>query len=392
MMEVNEIKTREYVQRLMLARMRILGRNGFFGLLLMHIKFSLDEGIETAATDGKRIIFAPKFLDVLSDDELEFIILHEIMHVILRHTARGEGRDDMLFNIACDIVINSNILKMMGMNRDAITLNEYGESMHIAPGGREGYEYTSEEVYELIYEKIVHSGSELPMEMESFDDHSLWGEDDYEDDAIWRQRIKEALEASKGRGNLPAALSREIDHFLKPRVDWRTILNDFVQEETVDYSLMPPDRRFQDSPFFLPDFNERDYMVKDVLFMIDTSASMSNKDVAQAYSEIKGAIDQYNDKLKGWLGFFDAEVIKPRPFSDEGEFRLIKPKGGGGTDFHAIFDYINREMTDKEIASIIIMTDGEAPFPDEEAANGVPVLWLINNERVVPPWGKVARM
>ena len=386
-MEVSESKKIEYVQRLMLARMRILARNGFFGLLLMHMQFALDEEIETAATDGKRIVFSPKFLDDLSDDELEFIMLHEIMHVVLRHTSRGAGRDDWLFNVACDIVVNSNILKMMGMNRDAITLEEYGESMHTAPDGKEGFEYTSEEVYELIIAMAT-----VPDDSDGFDNHSLWKEGNFEDDALWRQRISEAYEAAKARGAIPAGISREIETFLKPKLDWRTILNDFVQEETVDYSLMPPDRRFQDSPFFLPDFNETDVLVKNILFMIDTSASMSGREVAQAYSEIKGAIDQYNGKLQGWLGFFDAEVTAPKPFSDESEFKMIKPRGGGGTDFHVIFDYINEEMTDKEIASIIIMTDGYAEFPEEVASNGVPVLWLINNERVTPPWGKIARM
>ena len=386
-MEVSESKKIEYVQRLMLARMRILARNGFFGLLLMHMQFALDEEIETAATDGKRIVFSPKFLDDLSDDELEFIMLHEIMHVVLRHTSRGAGRDDWLFNVACDIVVNSNILKMMGMNRDAITLEEYGESMHTAPDGKEGFEYTSEEVYELIIAMAT-----VPDDSDGFDNHSLWKEGNFEDDALWRQRISEAYEAAKARGAIPAGISREIETFLKPKLDWRTILNDFVQEETVDYSLMPPDRRFQDSPFFLPDFNETDVLVKNILFMIDTSASMSGREVAQAYSEIKGAIDQYNGKLQGWLGFFDAEVTAPKPFSDESEFKMIKPRGGGGTDFHVIFDYINEEMTDKEIASIIIMTDGYAEFPEEVASNGVPVLWLINNERVTPPWGKIARL
>ena len=39
-----------------------------------------------------------------------------------------------------------------------------------------------------------------------------------------------------------------------------------------------------------------------------------------------------------------------------------------------------------------MLTDGYAPFPPESAANGVPVLWLINNEGVNPPWGKTARI
>jgi len=47
---------------------------------------------------------------------------------------------------------------------------------------------------------------------------------------------------------------------------------------------------------------------------------------------------------------------------------------------------------DKPPVSIIILTDGYAPFPDESMALGIPVLWLLNNEKVEPPWGKIARI
>ena len=43
-------------------------------------------------------------------------------------------------------------------------------------------------------------------------------------------------------------------------------------------------------------------------------------------------------------------------------------------------------------ASIIILTDGYAPFPREEESMGIPVLWLLNNKEVNPPWGKIARI
>ena len=71
---------------------------------------------------------------------------------------------------------------------------------------------------------------------------------------------------------------------------------------------------------------------------------------------------------------------------------MIRPVGGGGTSFDVIFEYIRSEMADREIASVIIMTDGFAPFPDESVALGVPVLWMINNDEVVPPWGKTAQI
>ena len=49
-------------------------------------------------------------------------------------------------------------------------------------------------------------------------------------------------------------------------------------------------------------------------------------------------------------------------------------------------------MMDEPPASIVILTDGYAPFPEEEQAMGIPVLWIINNEEVTPEWGKVARI
>lgn len=178
----------------------------------------------------------------------------------------------------------------------------------------------------------------------------------------------------------------------KPQTDWRTILNDFVQQEIVDYSFTPPDRRFDESPFFLPDFNDKDDIVEDILFMIDTSGSMSDDMITAAYSEVKGAIDQFNGKLKGWLGFFDAAVIEPKPFASQSEFEIIKPAGGGGTDFQIIFEYVQEHMQDRLPAGIIILTDGYAPFPKEKLADGIPVLWLLNNDDVNPGWGKVARI
>lgn len=418
-MELSNEKKREYIRRLLLSRMRILVTNGFYGLLLMHMTYAIDEDCDTAATNGMKIYFGPKFLDELSDSELDFVMMHEILHVVLQHVLRGEGKDDERFNIACDIVVNSNILLSNGMKPSSITLEKYGESMHFAPNGKEGYEYTVEEVYEMLPptpqchnkrnnskgvglgrakhgQQERNNGSEKP----TWDDHSMWGM--YEENStlkdVWVKRFEDACEAMSVRkavdscGNLPMFAQRLLKELKKPQTDWRTVLNDFVQEEVVDYSFSPPDRRFDDSPFFMPDFNGMEDKVEDILFMIDTSASMSDDMITAAYSEVKGAIDQFDGKLKGWLGFFDAAIIEPKPFENDEEFKIIKPVGGGGTDFQIIFEYVAKHMADKLPASIIILTDGYAKFPPEHFAMNIPVLWLLNNEKVTPPWGKIARI
>ena len=397
-MVLSDEKKKEYMKRLLLSRMRILVNNGFYGLLLMHMVYSIDENCETAATDGKRIFFGPKFLDDISDSELDFIMMHEILHVVLQHCFRDGDRDREQFNIACDIVVNSNILLSNNMDLKTITLKEYGESMHIAPDGKEGYEYTAEQVYAMLPPSSSIQGEKAGEPV--WDDHTRWGMDEEDDTLrdVWVKHLEDACEAisirdpSNQRGIIPLFAERLLKKLRKSQTDWRTILNDFVQEEIVDYSFTPPDRRFDDIPFFLPDFNDKDDIVEDILFMIDTSASMSDDMITAAYSEVKGAIDQYDGKLKGWLGFFDAAIVEPKPFENEEEFRIIKPAGGGGTDFQIIFEYVHKYMSDKLPASIIILTDGFAPFPKEKLAMGIPVLWLLNNEEVEPKWGKVARI
>lgn len=435
-MALSESKIKGCIKRLLLSRMRILYNHGFYGLLLMHMIYAVSEEIETACTDGVRITFGIDFLDSLSDSELDFVMMHEILHVVLQHCFRGDVEDPEAYNIAADIVVNSNIMLENGMKASSITLSKYGIAMHVAPDGKEGHEYTAEQVYAMLPKNLNKKGNnkspgsadgrakkenkkgnnkspgsavgrakkeiskEQHQPVQVWDDHSQWGK--YEEDDtlrdVWLKRFEDAAEAieirdpSNARGLLPAFAERILKELKKSQTDWRTILNDFVQEKVVDYSFAPPDRRFDDSPFFLPDFNGKEDRVEDILFMIDTSGSMSDDMIAAAYSEVKGAIDQFNGKLKGWLGFFDAAIIKPQPFSDENEFKIIKPAGGGGTDFQVIFEYVFHHMSDKLPVSIIILSDGYAPFPKEKLAGGIPVLWLLNNEEVNPPWGKVARI
>lgn len=429
-MELSDDKIREYTKRILMSRMRLLVNHGFYGILLLHVKFRLTDEIEIAGFGVDKneyfIFINPKILDNISDAEIDHILMHEILHIALQHDKRGQDLIPEKFNIACDIVIESNILKSFDMDINSIFLSVNGGIQeHLAPNGNEGYLYTAEEVYNMLDlipgDTIKEPGSFQPdknrnsswkqdkedkihgQNPSGFDIHGVIEDNDIEDSDIslkdiWDKHLADACEsisirdAITGRGTIPLLAERMWEEMRKPQTDWRTILNDFVQEEICDYSFAPPDRRFDESPFFLPDFNEKDETVEDILFMIDASGSMSNKDITAAYCEIKGAIEQFNGKLKGWLGFFDAEVIEPIPFENVEEFSVIRPKGGGGTDFQIIFEYVQKHMQDKLPASIIILTDGFAPFPQEKLAGGIPVLWLLNNDEVDPPWGKIARI
>ena len=395
-MSLTSDEVKKYTQKLLLSRFRILNRHGFYGLLLMHMRFGLDEACDTAYTDGYRINFSPVFLESLSNDEVDFVLMHEILHVVLKHCFRGRKVDPYLFNIACDIVVNSNILYSKNMNLKYITLEKYGESMHLAPNGKEGYLYTAEEVYNMLIKDSLSKNSGKSVKGDSFDDHSHWEEadDDFTIDE-WEKRVIDAAESSAKRdtsvGNIPLGVQRYISSLKNATIDWRMLLNDFISLEVGDYSFTPPDRRI-DGPFFMPDFNEmveKEDDPKEILFMIDTSGSVNSNQITQAYSEIKGALEQFTS-LTGYLGFFDYVVYEPQEFSSIEDILEIIPKGGGGTNFFSVFEYVNN--LENKPKAIIILTDGYARFPKESVRNGIPVIWVMNNDKVTPPWGEVARM
>ena len=395
-MKLTDSKKREYIKKIALSRLRILDNHGFYGLLLMHMSFGLDESCKTAYTDGYKLCFSPEFLESLKPSEVDFVLMHEIMHVVLKHCFRGAKYDPNIFNIACDIVVNSNILKSNNMNLSSISING-AELMHTI-NGHEGYEFTAEEVYEMLPKKGNVFGAS------HFDDHSHWAEitEDGGSEGVdeWEQRIINAVEAlqiknsSDKRGEIPLGALRKYDELKDSTVDWRTLFMDFISFEVSDYSFTPPDRRY-DGPFFMPDFNEEEEVnkVKNILFEIDTSGSMSDKDITDAYSEIKGAIEYNNDHLQGWLGFYDAKAYDIKSFEDVDDILKIRPVGGGGTNCSVVFHNLNNFEAKIGGApdAIVFLTDGYDNFPNEQVRKNIPVFWLINNKKNTPPWGVVAR-
>jgi len=389
--------------------------------------FAIDKDCKTAATDGKRIFFGPEFLDGLSDEELDIVMMHEILHIVLKHIFRGKNLENERFNVACDIVINSNIMLERGVTRPII-LKKHGFLMHIAPDGKEGHIYTAEEVYEMLPPDVQKkdgkkflggdlSGEEIDYAQSGdgcecgavnvfYDGHERWitvdekVSNEYTDflrDA-WKSRITNAaltveiLNANRLFGGGGMMANRLLKELRKSKINWREILNNFIHEEVNDYSFSPPDRRFDETGFFLPDFNAKEEKIKNIWFVVDTSGSISDAAIAAAYSEIVSAIEQFGGHLEGLLSFTEGYVTDPILFSSVADIMAIKPIGGGGNDFSDIFRYMNTNMSDNYPSYIVIITDGYDAFPDEKEANGIPVLWLINNEDAEPPWGKTTRI
>lgn len=391
-MEQKQIK--QYAQRLFSVRSRAIKEKPFFGTVASGLTLALDDSVETAATDGRRIIFAPKFMDELNDNELYFILLHEIMHICFKHVVRGKKYDHFIYNIAADIVINSH-LKLMGVD---ISVN--GEdSMHLAPNDCEGHNYSTEQIYFMLYPK-KNEISKNASRYFVIDNHSGWDESldaDYDVKKLICDSWNSTKNVNNGKpfGDNESTLRNIIESYNKPKINWRQVLREFVQEDVLDYCFTPPDKRYDGYDFFLPDLSPNDVSIKDVLFMVDTSGSVSDKELRAVMSEIKGAIEQFEGRIKGYVGFFDTSVYGPYSFENVEDALKNDIQGWGGTSFYCIFKHIFDGGMKNLPSSIVILTDGYAAFPEESIARGIPVLWALTedeDEYNTPPWGKIVHI
>lgn len=375
-------KVSEAVRKVTEARMVLVRDYPFFGHLSMGLQPACAP-CGTACTDGSRLIFDPDFAAGLTDREMQFVILHEVLHCALNHCIRGKGLHSLLYNVACDIVVNSTILDMWGMDAFMITGEEV---MHLAPDGREGCFCSAEEVYHMLLSKKIEYSF-------AFDRHDLWQGicDQTLLKDTWSGRIKDAVRNCKDSAEMPQSIReviRSLTNCTGP--DWKQLLHDFIQHDRYDYTFLPPDRRYLSTDFFLPACNvdEDRGSASDIWVCVDTSASISDEDLSRVMAEILDAMKQA--ELKGSISFFDSGITEPAPFNTEGDLTEIVPIGGGGTSFQIIFDYLKEKLYSDPPRAILIFTDGYAAWPKESDALGIPVLWMISKGgRANAPWGRV---
>ena len=435
-------------RKLQEARHAAVCRNPEFALPLRDMRYIAVKDVSRLSTNGRCIFVNPDWLQSVALPSLEFMLAHQQMHICLDHIGRSLYDAGDRFHLACDIVANSH-LRDLGYTEEQ--LPSVGKIYHATfyPVA-EGKTLTVEQAFRQVPfdpdslkdKKAVR----YPLDSETYwsrtEDRGengvlLLSPKDKDPDDLLLDAVLTKAEKARKKGRLqrhpeeimgnPGAdydgsmdrkkpgtapgdeeqraslsrlrrlkaqdeqtaamemLERVWQRPNDPRIDWRRLLDSFLQEQLADYSFLPPDRRLEESEFYLPDFNEAELAPQLIAFAVDTSGSIEDEMLSLVYSEICGAIEQLDGTLTGCLLFFDTRVYTPILFADMRELENVIPVGGGGTDFSCLFRYLDSSTLNP--ASIVIFTDGQGDFPDERAANNVPVLWLLSRDDVVVPWG-----
>jgi predicted metal-dependent peptidase len=391
---------REVREKLITARVGLLLRASFFGNLATRLKLvNADEWCGTAATDGRNFYYNSRFIDMLRPKEIEFLFGHEVLHCVYDHFGRRGDRDPMLFNVANDYAVNGDLKK-----------HRVGEFITSVPclydSKFEGK--SSEEIYDILYENAEKINmSDLIDKL--LDDH-LDGEGDSDSDedgdekdgrgkkpklsAEERQQIRDEIKeavlaaaaASDGAGNLPAGVKRLIQDMTAPKMNWRELLR-MQLESTIksDFTWMRASRRGWHMDAVMPGMKNDELI--DIAIGIDASGSIDERMLRDFLSETQGIMDQFQS-YKIHIFTFDTRVYNPAQYNSDNLDTICdyEVKGGGGTDFDCIFEYLKEEQIEPK--RLVVFTDGY-PFGSWGDENYADTVWIIHgNTTVVPPWGQ----
>src|SRR5210317_1060668 len=161
----------EVLDRIIVARIGLLLRHPFFGNMATRLRIvEADDWLGTAAVDGRNLFFNTQFFNAMSNKEIEFVVAHEILHMVFDHLGRREDRNPMLYNIAADYIVNNLLV------RDRI-----GTKPKIVDCFQD-FKYdgwTSEEVYDDLFDQAKKNGEEFMNQLgEMLDEHYNWEEGD----------------------------------------------------------------------------------------------------------------------------------------------------------------------------------------------------------------------
>ena len=200
---------------------------------------------------------------------------------------------------------------------------------------------------------------------------------------VWRQRIIEAGQHYRMTyGELPGELAGLVEFFSQGRINYMQLLRRYLgQCSGGEAHWLPPARRFVWQGQYLP---SRQNPKLEIVVAVDTSGSIDQEDFQDFFGEIASIVQTFpNYQLT--LIQCDTAITDVQRFSREKPFdgcSKIEIKGGGGTSFVPVFEYLKEEKITPKV--LLYYTDGCGTFPK---APKFPVLWFLTEESDVP-WGK----
>lgn len=364
-------------QRLASARFKLAFQRPYLSAAIWALVPIPKPGLGTLAVDKYwRLYYDPEYVDddsKWSTEELVSVLYHEVNHLLRDHMTRGEGKDKMIANIAADAEINESI-------------TEEGNVWSLPKGHVMPSHFTKEQkkLFERYYELLQQMADKMPQGSGeptggSCGSAAHGGQDEHEDgppsegegssggigktegDLLRKQVAKDTAEAARSRGTVPDHLKRWAEEELTEKHDWRREFGAELRRAIAfkrgakDYTLQRMSRR-SSGDVVLPSVHQP---VPNVAAIIDTSGSMSSSQVEQCVAEIAAMLKTAVSDNGMTVLAVDADVHATARVFKRSD---INPIGGGGTDMRIGIVAAEKLRPTPDI--IVVLTDGETPWPD----------------------------
>ena len=358
-----------FEERFVKSRVKLLKSSPFFGTILLHTEYKIDESIETAATDGTTLLLNEEWMCNQTEEHFSGVLLHEVLHMALDHVERTNDLDDMMTaNIAADIVVNGIIKdNAISLPKEAI----YDDDLkHLSV--REIYSILKQKQKEdENYLQDKYGDGEVNECLQKSSEQKGTSQREANSEK-WKNIINKAKTISKMKqaGVKGSGLARVFKELLEPTINWKDALYKYITQSRADFEGY--DRRFIHDSMYIDDVGGNKVHVA---AFVDTSGSVDEELLQNFLSELFFAINSTRGTT-GYLYYFDTELYPQGNIEDlDG---VPKPVGLGGTSFVPIMKELNKISSENSHTNTvgIIYTDGFAPMTWEEPET--PLLWCIS--------------
>ncbi len=363
----------------------------FLGALLLKLDMRPDERCRSIATDGTAIRYHPKFFAECSAAEIQFHLIHQVLHCALGHLWRRGHRLYLAWDLACDYAVNQLLLDegfklVTGAAVDERFRGLSAEEIYPMLRLGEGRDALDDHQWESPYRfsaglpSLTQLGAKtLNAEVNIDESFSAKKNNSSDIEENWQSDVTQLLQRTRSKGRLSASLQRALDAAIQPALPWQALLaRFFASHARDDYSFHRISRR--DGDALLPSLHSQQ---TNLVVAIDTSGSISAEEMGEFLAEIDALKSQVRAQIT--LLACDVALHVECPWFFAVTDSIGPPErwlGGGGTRFTPVFTWIDAHGAPPD--ALIYFTDAMGEFPTHEPA--YPVLWLVKGRGKVP-WG-----
>ena len=345
------------------AKFDLLSLQPFYAILLQKhsLRWNADVGTAGVGVTSKGVpvlYVAPEFFLSLSKFERVGLLMHEMLHVVMRHLSRGKDLNPKVANIAMDIAINQFIPETL-LPRGALLPQQFI--------------FRTGEAFEYYYVALLNSSQKD--NKETLDNHNFTGdEEDGASEAVTQASmdtaISEAIKTCRDSfaGRVPKEVEKIFHDYLaeKVKTNWKSILKGYVGRSLSSEKESTRSRPNRRQGFMATGMKHVDS--PKVLVGIDHSGSVNDTMVKIFEDELRGVLSALTDRTE--VAYFDTKIQATEKLRDA-RGRSPTRYASGGTDFNAIAEYAKQQKPDV----LIVFTDAEASAP--KVLLRCPVIWCI---------------